>query len=91
MPPREFGSHEEEMRHRRKDLRSTLACGYSLFEEHVKFVQEHPKHAEWVKARIPPKAWERLDDPSEIVRYEMVEPDEEEPPVSLDFPDGPES
>jgi hypothetical protein len=32
---RKFRSHEEEMRHRRKDLRNTLACSLALFEEKV--------------------------------------------------------
>lgn len=74
--PRKFASDEQKMRHRREDLRSTLACGLSLFEDHVDFVRGHPKHAAWVKARVPPEAWARLDDPSEIVQ--MTELSEEE-------------
>jgi hypothetical protein len=84
---RKFGSHEEEMNHWRKDLRHSLACGLALFEEHVEYVRQHPKHAEWVKARVPPDAWARLDDPSQIVRFGPVEVDEEDnSPV-----EGPES
>jgi hypothetical protein len=86
-----FSSIEEEMRHRREDLRSTLACGLSLLSEHVKFVQDHPKHAEWVKERVPPEAWARLGDPSQIVQYERFRARDEEPPASLDLSNGPES
>jgi hypothetical protein len=60
-----------------------------LFEEHVQFVREHPKHAEWVKIRVPAEAWARLHDPSEVFRYETGEENEEEDhPISGNSPDG---
>jgi hypothetical protein len=61
---RKFRSHEEEIRHRREDLRNTLACGLALFEEQVEFARQYPNHAKWVKARVPPDVWARTDDPS---------------------------
>jgi hypothetical protein len=52
-------------------------------------VREHPKHAEWVKIRVPAEAWARLHDPSEVFRYETGEENEEEdPPISGNSPDG---
>jgi hypothetical protein len=52
-----------------------------LFKEHVEFSRQHSKHAEWVKARVPPDVWARLDDPSQIVLSEALEVDEEGFPV----------
>lgn len=60
--PPKFESHEEEMRYWRERLRQALACSFDLFQEHITFVREHPEHAEWVKARVPPDVWARVDD-----------------------------
>ena len=65
-PPRQYPSRAAEIRARREHLRSSLAGNLGLLPEHVTFVQEHPEEAAWVKARVPPETWTRLDDPSEI-------------------------
>jgi hypothetical protein len=60
---RKSRSPAEKMRACREHLRSTLAYGPGLpmLDKHVQFVKEHPDQAEWVKARLPPVAWERFE------------------------------
>ena len=52
---------------KRRMLRDTLRSNLGLTEELLRFVQDFPDAAEWVKARVPPETWARLDDPSEFV------------------------
>lgn len=66
-PPRVYQSRAEEIRVKRSMLRSTLLSGSGLTEELLQFVQDCPEAAEWVKARVPPESWARLEDPSEFV------------------------
>jgi hypothetical protein len=47
-------------------LLHTLRSNLGLTAELLHFVQDFPDAAEWVKARVPPESWARLDDPSEI-------------------------
>jgi hypothetical protein len=65
--PRKVLSAADELRCKRNNLRSTLAKGFCLLDWHLRFVKEHPQHAEWIKARLPPDVWARLSDPSEEV------------------------
>ncbi|KAK4234786.1 hypothetical protein C8A03DRAFT_46963 [Achaetomium macrosporum] len=65
--PRVYKSRAEEIRVKRKMLRDTLLSSLGLTEELLRFVQDCPDAAEWVKARVPPETWARLEDPSEIV------------------------
>ncbi|KAK3296183.1 uncharacterized protein B0H64DRAFT_397605 [Chaetomium fimeti] len=64
--PREFSSRAEEIRVQRHRLRDTLACNLMLTEDLARFAKENPGPAQWVRARVPPTAWARLDDPSQI-------------------------
>ena len=52
---------------RRQMLRDTLVSNLTLTVNLVRFANENPETAEWVKARVPPETWARLDDPSELV------------------------
>ena len=65
-PPRVFESRDEEIRVLRRDLRNTLARNLMLTEELERFARDNPGPAEWVRARVPPEAWARLNDPSEV-------------------------
>lgn len=65
--PRVYKSHAEEIRVKRAMLLNTLRSNLSLTEELLRFVQDCPDAAEWVKARVPPESWARLEDPAEIV------------------------
>ncbi|EAQ89049.1 predicted protein [Chaetomium globosum CBS 148.51] len=65
-PPREFESRAEEIRVQRARLRNTLACNLGLTEELVRFAKENPGPAEWVRARVPPDAWARVDDDTKV-------------------------
>jgi hypothetical protein len=47
-------------------LLDTLRSNLGLTQELLRFAQDCPDAAEWVKARVPPEAWARLEDPSEI-------------------------
>jgi hypothetical protein len=62
-----FESRDEEIRVLKRMLRNTLACNLMLTEELVRFAKENPGPAEWVRARVPPDAWARVDDESEIM------------------------
>jgi len=53
------------MRFQREMLRTTLVSGLGLTHELVRFVEDHPEEAAWVKARVSPEAWARLNDSSE--------------------------
>ncbi|KAL2147268.1 hypothetical protein VTI28DRAFT_10258 [Corynascus sepedonium] len=64
-PPSHYRSHAEEMRFQREMLRTTLVSGLGLTHELVRFVEDHPEEAAWVKARVSPEAWARLNDSSE--------------------------
>ena len=55
-------------------LRNTLLSNLGLTESLLRFVQDCPDAAEWVKARVPLEAWARLEDPSEFVL--PLEPEE---------------
>lgn len=66
-PPRVFESRAEEIRVQRTGLRNTLACNSGLTEELVRFAKENPGPAEWVRARVPPDAWARVDDETEMM------------------------
>ena len=66
-PPRVFESRDEEIRVLKRMLRDTLACNSTLTEELVRFAKKNPGPAEWVRARVPPDAWARVDDESEIM------------------------
>ena len=48
-------------------LYRTLVCGLTLTEDLVRLAKENSGVAEWVKARVPPDVWARLDDPGEPV------------------------
>jgi hypothetical protein len=47
-------------------LLNKLLINLGLTVELLRFVQDSPDAAEWVKARVPPESWARLEDPSEI-------------------------
>ena len=66
-PPRVFESHAEVILVRRQMLYDTLACGLTLTEDLVGLAKENSGVAEWVKARVPPDVWARLDNPREPV------------------------
>ena len=51
---------------KRTMLLNTLRSNLGFTEELLRFVQDCPDAAEWVKARVPPESWARLEDPSEI-------------------------
>ncbi|KAK3292990.1 uncharacterized protein B0H64DRAFT_403257 [Chaetomium fimeti] len=72
--PRVYKSRDEEIRVKRHMLRHTLLSNLCLTEELLRFVKDFPDAAERVKARVPPEAWARLEDPSEFVM--PLEPDE---------------
>ncbi len=59
---------------KRRMLRNTLLSNLGLTESLLRFVQDYPDAAEWVKARVPLEAWARLEDPSEFVL--PLEPEE---------------
>ncbi|KAH6843404.1 hypothetical protein B0I37DRAFT_346917 [Chaetomium sp. MPI-CAGE-AT-0009] len=65
--PKVYKSRAEEMRVKRHMLHDTLLSNLCLTELLLRFVQDFPDAAEWVKARVPPEAWARLEDPSEPV------------------------
>jgi hypothetical protein len=44
-----------------------MVCNLTLTVNLVRFAKENPGAAEWVKARVPPETWARLDDLSELV------------------------
>ena len=48
-------------------LRETLLSNLWMSEELFLFVKENPEVAEWVKARVPPETWARLDHPSGMI------------------------
>jgi hypothetical protein len=72
-PPRKFASRAEEIQFRRGKLRRALLCNLTLTETLVRFARENTAAAEWVKARVPPEAWARVEDPSEMVIWYDVE------------------
>ncbi len=52
---------------KRRMLYDTLRKNLCLTEELLRFVEDCPEAAEWVKARVPAKLWARLEDRSEFV------------------------
>ncbi|KAL2171279.1 hypothetical protein VTG60DRAFT_3385 [Thermothelomyces hinnuleus] len=64
-PPGQFRSQADEMRIQREILRNTLVSGLALTHELLRFARDHPDEAAWVRARVSPEAWARLDDHSE--------------------------
>lgn len=75
---------------KRRMLRNTLLSNLGLTESLLRFVQDCPDAAEWVKARVPLEAWARLEDPSEFVL--PLEPEEGHSPTeSSDRVEHPES
>lgn len=65
--PRVYRSREEEIRVKREMLRETLVCNMAFTEDLVRFARKESGAAEWVRARVPPHIWARLDDPEELV------------------------
>ncbi|KAL2127967.1 hypothetical protein VTI74DRAFT_9919 [Chaetomium olivicolor] len=65
--PRVYKSRAEEICVKREMLRDTLLSNLGLTEELVRFAQDCHGAAEWVKARVPPDTWARLEDHSDIV------------------------
>ncbi|KAK3898555.1 hypothetical protein C8A05DRAFT_47159 [Staphylotrichum tortipilum] len=49
-----------------KEPSPRLRSNLGFTEELLRFVQDCPDGAEWVKARVPPEAWARLEDRLEI-------------------------
>ncbi|KAK3898756.1 hypothetical protein C8A05DRAFT_47009 [Staphylotrichum tortipilum] len=66
-PRRTFGSRAEEIRFQRGKLLSTLRHNDYLTDALVRFVRENPEAADWVRVRVPPEVWPRLDDPYEPI------------------------
>ncbi|KAK4106686.1 hypothetical protein N658DRAFT_555499 [Parathielavia hyrcaniae] len=60
-PRRKFRSHSEEVRIRRSVLRDCLLEGSGMSDALVEFAIENPDVVEWVRARVPPETWGRLD------------------------------
>lgn len=60
-PPRRYKSRTEEMRIKRWILYETLLGNLGLTEELLRFIRDCPEAAEWVKRRVPPEAWARLE------------------------------
>ncbi len=48
-------------------LRETLLSNLWMTEEFLLFAKENSEVVEWVKARVPPETWARLDHPSGTV------------------------
>lgn len=65
--PRVYKSREEEIRIKRVMLRDTLLSNLYLGENLRRFIQDFPDAVAWVKARVPPETWARLEEPSEMV------------------------
>ncbi|KAK3900817.1 hypothetical protein C8A05DRAFT_45412 [Staphylotrichum tortipilum] len=60
--PRVYKSRAKEIRIKREILYDTLRSNLTLTEDLLRFVQDCPEPAEWVKARVPPEVWARLED-----------------------------
>lgn len=38
-----------------------LLLGNPILEHEIEFLREHPKHAEWLKARLHPELWKKIE------------------------------
>lgn len=50
-------------------LRRTLLTNCGLTHNLMRFVRENPEAAEWVRVRVPPETWARLEDPDEWIGH----------------------
>ncbi|KAK4139211.1 uncharacterized protein C8A04DRAFT_40906 [Dichotomopilus funicola] len=77
-PLRRYKSRTEEIRVKRWILYETLLSNLGLTEELLGFVRDCPEAAEWVKLRVPPEAWARLEGLSTFA-LQQYEPEEGHP------------
>ncbi|KAH6615994.1 hypothetical protein B0J18DRAFT_484807 [Chaetomium sp. MPI-SDFR-AT-0129] len=67
-PPRRiYKSRDEEVRVKRHMLRGTLLENLYLTDELLQFAQDFPDGAEWVKARVPPELWAKVEEKMKLL------------------------